>query len=118
MGYAEQPSFYNAVVRISWPGTARSLLLHAKRIERRLGRIPTRRDGPRVIDIDLLDLGEIRSGPDPVLPHPRLPERRFVLEPLAEIAPSWRHPVNGLTARQMLARLARRPWVRRIRPRG
>lgn len=116
VGYAEQPVFYNAVARICWPGTARALLAGLKRIERRLGRVPTLRNGPRVIDIDLLDLdGAVRSRPDPVLPHPRLPERRFVLAPLAEIAPSWRHPVSRLTARQMLAKLAPRPWVKRIR---
>ena len=90
-----------------------------KRIERRLGRVPTFRNGPRVIDIDVLDLGgAVESGADPILPHPAMPERRFVLAPLAEIAPSWRHPVSGLTARQMLAKLPRRPFVRRLRQAG
>jgi 2-amino-4-hydroxy-6-hydroxymethyldihydropteridine diphosphokinase len=115
VGYADQPSFYNAVARIEWSGTPLSLLGSVKRIERRLGRIPTFRNGPRIIDIDLLDVGgAVRSRPNPVLPHPRLPERRFVLAPLAEIAPEWRHPVSGLTAEQMLAKLPRGQGARRI----
>ncbi|MGE5277359.1 MAG: 2-amino-4-hydroxy-6-hydroxymethyldihydropteridine diphosphokinase [Acidobacteriota bacterium] len=119
VGYARQPFFYNAVARIAWPGTARSLLSRVKGIERRLGRVPTFRNGPRVIDIDVLDLGgAVERGADPILPHPALPERRFVLAPLAEIAPAWRHPVSGLTARQMLAKLPRRPRVRRLRRAG
>ena len=115
VGYDDQPFFYNAVARISWTGAATRLLSAIRRIERRLGRVPTFRNGPRLIDIDLLDVaGAVRARPDPVLPHPRLSDRRFVLVPLAEIAPSWRHPVTGLTAAEMLARLARKPMVRRI----
>ncbi|MGH9368210.1 MAG: 2-amino-4-hydroxy-6-hydroxymethyldihydropteridine diphosphokinase [Thermoanaerobaculia bacterium] len=115
VGYADQPCFYNAVVRISWPGTPAGLLSGVQRIERLLGRVPTFRNGPRAIDIDLLDVGgAVRPRPDPVLPHPRLSERRFVLAPLAEIAPSWRHPVTGRTARELMAKLPRRPRVRRI----
>ena len=66
-----------------------------KAIERTVGRTPSFRNGPREIDVDILDFGGVRrAGPDPVLPHPRLSERRFVLAPLAEIAPRWRHPVS------------------------
>lgn len=115
VGYANQRPFYNAVARISWEGTPAKLLSAVRRIERRLGRVPTFPNGPRIIDIDLLDVGgAVRSRPDPVLPHPRLSDRRFVLAPLAEIAPSWRHPVTGLTAVELLAKLERRPRVRRI----
>jgi 2-amino-4-hydroxy-6-hydroxymethyldihydropteridine diphosphokinase len=59
-----------------------------------------------VLDLDLLDYrGERIDSPDLILPHPRMHHRRFVLEPLAEIAPEWRHPISGLTARQLLAEL-------------
>jgi 2-amino-4-hydroxy-6-hydroxymethyldihydropteridine diphosphokinase len=115
VGFAEQPDFVNAVAAIAWEGTARSLLSLVQEIERRVGRTPTFRDGPREIDVDILDLGGlVRRRPNPVLPHPRLSSRRFVLEPLAEIAPDWTHPVSGRTARELLEGLPERPSVRRI----
>jgi 2-amino-4-hydroxy-6-hydroxymethyldihydropteridine diphosphokinase len=99
-----------------WTGTPRELLSAVKGIEKRLGRVPTFRNGPRVIDIDLLDVGgAVRRRPYPVLPHPRLEGRRFVLAPLAEIAPRWRHPVTGETARRLLAALPARPRARKLR---
>jgi 2-amino-4-hydroxy-6-hydroxymethyldihydropteridine diphosphokinase len=88
----------------------------AKRVERLGGRTKSFPGGPREIDVDILDLGGlVRREPDPVLPHPRLARRRFALAPLAEIAPDWRHPVSGRTARQLIARLPEKPGVRRIR---
>jgi 2-amino-4-hydroxy-6-hydroxymethyldihydropteridine diphosphokinase len=84
-------------------------------IERRGGRVPTFRDGPREIDVDILDLGDlVETGRDPILPHPRMTGRRFVLVPLDEIAPGWKHPVTGLTAKQMLRGLPAKPGVRRL----
>jgi 2-amino-4-hydroxy-6-hydroxymethyldihydropteridine diphosphokinase len=66
--------------------------------------------GPRVLDLDLLFHGDTRiDEPGLTLPHPGIAERAFVLEPLAEAAPDWRHPVNGLTAAEMLAALAEAP---------
>lgn len=104
-------------MEILWRGSPGALLRAVKRIERRCGRLPRFTGGPREIDVDILDLaGLVRAGPDPILPHPRLAERRFALEPLAEIAPRWRHPLTGLTAKQMLAKLPRKPGVRRIGP--
>jgi 2-amino-4-hydroxy-6-hydroxymethyldihydropteridine diphosphokinase len=85
---------------------AADLLRAVKRIERLAGRTPTFRNGPRTLDVDLLDVrGEVAASPRLTLPHPRLARRRFVLAPLAAIAPRWRHPVSGKTARQLLREL-------------
>jgi 2-amino-4-hydroxy-6-hydroxymethyldihydropteridine diphosphokinase len=115
VGYTRQRKFWNAAVSLLWAGSPEALLRAVQQVERRVGRRPTFAGGPREIDVDILDLGGVvRSRRDPVLPHPRLAERRFVLAPLAEIAPEWRHPVSGLTAKQLLAKLPRKPGVRRI----
>ena len=112
VGVTDQRSFYNAVAEVAWRGSASSLLAALKRLERRLGRTATFPGGPREIDIDILDFGGlVRSSPSLSLPHPRLSNRRFVLTPLAEIAPEWRHPVSGLTARELLSHLPRKPGV-------
>jgi 7,8-dihydro-6-hydroxymethylpterin-pyrophosphokinase len=75
-------------------------------VERRFGRVRGVRNAPRVIDLDLLDYrGRQLYSPSLVLPHPRLHQRGFVLAPLAEIAPLWRHPVLGSRARELLAAL-------------
>jgi 2-amino-4-hydroxy-6-hydroxymethyldihydropteridine diphosphokinase len=115
VGHAEQPDFWNLAVEIAWSGQPEDLLGAVKRIERRVGRTPTFPNGPREIDIDILDFGgRVRASPDPVLPHPHLAERRFALEPLAEIAPRWQHPVSGLTARELIETLPAKPSVRRL----
>ena len=105
-GGVPQRPYLNAVVEIRTPLAAEGLLEAMAGIETRGGRVRTVPDGPRTIDIDLLDVrGERRRSPRLTLPHPRLHRRRFVLEPLAEIAPRWRHPRLGATARELLARL-------------
>ena len=86
------------------------VLTRLQAIEKQLGSGPHRNaDGSyrdRLIDIDIVAADDLVMQTDRLtLPHPRLAERRFFLEPLKEIAPQWKHPVNGLTARQMLARL-------------
>jgi 2-amino-4-hydroxy-6-hydroxymethyldihydropteridine diphosphokinase len=123
VGFSDQPAFWNVVAAISWPGVPEALLALTRRIEKIVGRTPSFRNGPREIDVDVLDLeGVRRNRPDLVLPHPRLGERRFVLEPLREIAPGWRHPASGKSAAELLRELPRRPpqGVRRLssRPRG
>lgn len=115
VGHRAQRRFWNAAAEILWRGSPEGLLHRVKEIERRCGRTPTFAGGPREIDVDILDLGGlVREKPDPTLPHPRLAQRSFALTPLAEIAPQWRHPVTGLTAEEMLARLPRKSGVRRI----
>jgi len=119
VGFTEQRRFWNAVVAIRWGGSPAELLEAVQAVERRGGRVATFSNGPRAIDVDILDLGGVvRKSRDPILPHPRMVARRFVLAPLSEIAPRWKHPVIGLTAAQMLAALPARPEVRRIRTRA
>ena len=80
-------------------------LLHG--IEREMGRERRVRDEARVIDLDLLIYGETLSGPGetPILPHPRLAERAFVVLPLTELAPDWRHPGSGQSLQEMIRAL-------------
>jgi 2-amino-4-hydroxy-6-hydroxymethyldihydropteridine diphosphokinase len=85
-GDTDQPRFLNQVVEVEWEGTARKLLDAAKAVEREGGRTPTRRWGPRVIDVDILLFGEERiSEPGLEVPHPGIRERPFVLGPLREL---------------------------------
>ncbi|MCG3180634.1 MAG: 2-amino-4-hydroxy-6-hydroxymethyldihydropteridine pyrophosphokinase [Phycisphaerae bacterium] len=105
-----QRDYLNGVVVIETELPPLDLLAELQRIESDLGREPqTRRvfQGPRIIDLDLLLVGEaVIDGQDGLtLPHPRMHERRFVLEPLAEVAPGVRHPLLGLSAEELLERL-------------
>lgn len=106
-GRTDQPPFVNAVAEIVTALPPEALLARLHHIERLAGRRRTLRWGPRTLDLDLLDFhGLVRHGPSPpLLPHPGIAERIFVLSPLAEIAPRWRHPVTHLTAAHMLRKL-------------
>lgn len=85
-GDTDQPSFLNQVLEVEWGGTARGLLGAAKDVEREGGRTPTRRWGPRVIDVDILLFGEERISEDGLkVPHPGISKRPFVLESLREL---------------------------------
>lgn len=101
-------SFANAAAILATRLDPPALLAELKAIERRFGRRPGRRWGPRVLDLDILLWSEgAWGGAGPVIPHPAMRERGFVLVPLAQIAPGWRDPLTGATVRQLLARLAR-----------
>jgi 2-amino-4-hydroxy-6-hydroxymethyldihydropteridine diphosphokinase len=115
VGFADQRDFWNAVVEIAWRGSASELLEAARRVESRVGRTATFENGPREIDVDVLDLaGLVRERGDPILPHPRLTERRFALAPLAEIAPDWKDPRSGRGVRELLDEIPETPRVRRV----
>jgi 2-amino-4-hydroxy-6-hydroxymethyldihydropteridine diphosphokinase len=103
---SDQPWYVNAVLEAE-TGLAPPLLLDCLlAVERRFGRRRGARNAARTLDLDLLDYdGRQCAGERLILPHPRLHERRFVLAPLAEIAPRWRHPTLGLSASALLARL-------------
>jgi 2-amino-4-hydroxy-6-hydroxymethyldihydropteridine diphosphokinase len=103
----DQAWFLNQVVEIETSLLPMQLLGRTQKIERALGRIPTRPKGPRVIDLDILFYADtVVATPGLDIPHPRLADRRFVLEPLAELAPDLRHPQTGHTVREMLAQVA------------
>ncbi|HXA68480.1 MAG TPA: 2-amino-4-hydroxy-6-hydroxymethyldihydropteridine diphosphokinase [Bryobacteraceae bacterium] len=99
-----QPWFLNLVVEVETELFPRLLLARAQAIELGMGRRRVVSKGPRTIDIDILLVGNyvIRTR-ELQVPHPRISERRFVLEPLAELAPDLRHPATGKTVREMLS---------------
>ena len=108
VGYTAQPDFLNAAALLETHLPPQFLLDHLLEIERTMGRIRTGipPKGPRLIDLDLLLYGsEILKTPTLTLPHPALHERAFVLAPLAEIAPTWTHPILHQTMQSLLANI-------------
>ncbi len=104
--FEAQPDFLNSVMMGQTALAAVELLRRLQSLERRLGRVPSPRFGPRAIDIDILYYGdEIIDRPELQVPHPRLHERLFVLRPLSEIAPDFRHPQIEKTTREMIEAL-------------
>jgi 2-amino-4-hydroxy-6-hydroxymethyldihydropteridine diphosphokinase len=102
----DQPWFLNCVVAVESEMPPRELLTLALAIERAMGRQRTREKGPRTIDIDILLAGNrVIDEPGLKIPHPAMHERRFVLGPLAEIAPRVMHPILKKTAHELLAQL-------------
>lgn len=118
------PDYANAAAGFRWSDTPEALLALLHEVETELGRVRAERWGARVIDLDLVALGDMLRPDAPtqahwaalpperaaqelpdrlILPHPRLAERSFVLVPLADIAPDWRHPATGLDIATMLA---------------
>lgn len=108
VGVSTDRPFLNQVVRLGGlpVGFPRAALDWLMDLERRLGR--DRSSSPdRVIDLDLLYWGKVVHPAEPALPHPRLHRRRFVLEPMVELRPDFRHPLLGCTQRELLQRLDR-----------
>ena len=104
VGYVDQPRFLNGALLVETSLPAEELMVGLLGIETAMGRVRVVAKGPRAIDLDLLLFGDaVVTGEGLVVPHPGLAERRFVLEPLAEIAEGMVDPRSGLTVGEMLA---------------
>jgi 2-amino-4-hydroxy-6-hydroxymethyldihydropteridine diphosphokinase len=113
--YLDQAWFLNMAIEAETELGALELLRALRQIETQMGSKKVIAKGPRLIDVDILLYGDqVIDTPELQVPHPRMHLRRFVLEPLAEIAPNARHPVSGLTAIEMLARTPDNSAVRRF----
>lgn len=104
--FKRQAWFLNCAAALETERAPEKLMVDLLEIEQDLGRRRTRRKGPRTIDIDILLIGErVINSSGLIVPHPAMQERRFVLEPMAEIAPQAKHPVLKKTIRELLAEL-------------
>lgn len=113
--FTDQPWFVNCVVAIETSKTPAQLIAALLGIEREMGRQRTQKKGPRTIDIDILLFGDdLVDLPKLTIPHPAIQQRRFVLEPLAEIAPDARHPVLNMTIAELLTALPAGQAVRKV----
>ena len=107
--------FFNGVVKIETLLTPRKLIGICRETERALGREGENRLGPRTMDLDVLFYGQqVLNESDLTIPHPRLHLRRFVLEPLVEVAPDWNHPTFNRTVQELLSHLEDKNQVRKL----
>ncbi len=119
VGFAAQPWFLNCAVALATDLMPRQLLGRLQTIEHDLGRRRLQSKGPRTLDLDILLFGNsIIDTAGLTVPHPALHERRFVLEPLVEIAPDARHPVFKRTIRELRDALAPGQAVKKVQPSG
>lgn len=117
VGLTSQPWFLNCAAKLDTEKMPRQLISGILNLEQGMGRQRKQKDGPRIIDIDILFFGtSVIDTPSLTVPHPRLHERRFVLEPLAEVAPDLRHPVFKRTVRELRDALPPGQTVRRFVP--
>lgn len=101
------PEFVNAVVVAGTDLPPAALLARLHKIETEFGRIRRLANAPRTLDLDIVDYAGLISGEgeSPILPHPRMADRAFVLLPLAEVAPDWRHPITGVAIDELISAL-------------
>jgi 2-amino-4-hydroxy-6-hydroxymethyldihydropteridine diphosphokinase len=112
--FTQQPWFLNCAIALETSQTPEKLMATILRIEEKMGRRRVQKKGPRTIDIDILLFGDsIIDSPELTIPHPAMHQRRFVLEPLAEISPDVRHPAFKKTIRELLDALPVGQAVRR-----
>lgn len=116
VGPVSQPAFVNAVLEGWTPLAPKEILSVLLGVEIAMGRERSERWGPRRIDLDLLLIGNmVLDDPELKIPHPRMHERRFVLEPLAGLAPDFVHPILGRTVSELLEGLPKNgPWVKQL----
>ncbi|MBK6897297.1 MAG: 2-amino-4-hydroxy-6-hydroxymethyldihydropteridine diphosphokinase [Alphaproteobacteria bacterium] len=110
---SDQPWYANAVCVIETQIPPSNLLKELKAIEKNFGRLEKERNAPRVLDLDLLAYDRLIIMDAPILPHPRMHERAFVLYPLHEIAPDWIHPALETSLEEMLASLPPEQEIRK-----
>ncbi len=110
---SDQPDFVNGVAAVETTLDPRALLTALHAVERAAGRVRTVRNAARTLDLDLIDYhGVVRNGADGlVLPHPRAHARLFVLCPLADVAPDWRHPVSRRSVSELIAASGDQPPI-------
>lgn len=115
MEVTNQPWFLNCAVKAETTKVPKQFMAAVLEMEREMGRLRTMKKGPRTIDIDILLFGDaVVDSPEVTIPHPAMHERRFVLEPLAEIASEARHPVFKKTVSEMLDALPGGQTVRKV----
>ena len=119
-GYTSQPDFLNCALEIETRLTPAMLLQRIEKVEKEVGRTPSWRYGPRLIDVDILLYGDLflhLTDPDLAIPHPRMDQRAFVLIPLAEIAGDVVHPVLQRTISDLASNVGEREGVKVWAPR-
>jgi len=103
---SDQPWFLNAVARVETALEPPALLALLRQVELKFGRQRSVRNAARTLDLDIIDYeGKVEISPELTLPHPRMQDRAFVLLPLAEVAPAWRHPTLGKTVESLISAL-------------